>query len=51
MYIDYTQAYMHAHMDKHTYPHSSDFTWSAKPALQKLTSHLSLVMQQCTGSV
>ena len=34
-------------------PHclSHDFTWSAKPALEKQTSQLGLSMQQCTGSV
>ena len=34
-------------------PHclSCDFTWSAKPTLEKQTSQLSLVMQQYTGSV
>ena len=30
---------------------SHDFTWLAKPALEKQTSKLSLLMQQCTGSV
>ena len=30
---------------------SCDFTWSAKPALEKQTSQLSPLMQQCTGSV
>ena len=30
---------------------SHDFTWSAKPALEKQTSQLSPLMQQCTGSV
>ena len=33
-------------------PHclSCDFMWLAKPTLEKQTSQLSLVMQQCTGS-
>ena len=30
---------------------SCDFTWSAKPCLEKQTSQLSLLMQQWTGSV
>ena len=30
---------------------SYDFTWSAKPTVKKHTSHLNLVMQQCTGGV
>ena len=34
-------------------PHclSHDFTWLAKSTLEKQTSQLSLVMQQCMGSV
>ena len=30
---------------------SRDFTWSAKPALEKQTSQLSRLIQQCMGSV
>ena len=30
---------------------SHDFIWSAKPALEKQTSQLSPLLQQCTGSV
>ena len=34
-------------------PHylSHDFTWLAKPALEKQTSYLSWLMQQCMGNV
>ena len=30
---------------------SHDFTWWAKPALEKQTNQLGLLMQQCMGSV
>ena len=30
---------------------SHDYTWSTKPGLEKQTSQLSPLMQQCTGSV
>ena len=37
----------------HAWAHclSHDFRWSAKSTLEKQTSQLSLVLQQCTGSV